>query len=63
MPLRYVEAITGHSQATIVDWNNFARTTCGIIVDRQPQLVGTEEKPVKIDETYMSGRRKYGRGR
>eukprot|EP00171_Calliarthron_tuberculosum_P022331 IDg22331t1 len=63
MPVRHVEAVTGHSQATIVDWNNFSRTTCGKILDTQPKLVGTGEAPVKIDESYMCGRRKYGKGR
>lgn len=63
MPQRMVTAVTGVTSNTIVDWNNFARMTCGKIMDSQPKLVGTEEAPVKIDESYVCGRRKYNRGR
>lgn len=63
MIIRTVHDVTGHSHTTITDWFNYARTTCGAIMDHQPKLVGTAEKPVKIDVTYMSGRRKYRRGR
>ena len=29
----------------------------------QPEFVGTVENQIQIDEIYMSGRRKYNRGR
>lgn len=63
MPERMVRAVTGKSTATIVDWNHFCRTTCGKVMDLQPKLVGTSDAPVKIDESYVCGRRKYGKGR
>lgn len=61
MPVRSARAITGYSERTIVDWNNFARMTYGKVMDQLPNLVGTAEAPVRIDGSYLSGRRKYER--
>ncbi len=36
---------------------------CTGILDLQSKFVGTYQQPVQIDESYFSGRRKYGRGR
>ncbi len=64
IPARTVIAIVGNvSSHTVVDCNNYRRATCRKIVDCQPKLVGTREHLIKIDKTYMAGRRQYGPGR
>ena len=63
MPISTVVSITVHSSATVVDWNKFAGTTCGMVLNLQPKMIGTEVAPMKIDESCLCGRRKYGKGR
>lgn len=54
---------TGHSNHTICDWLNMCREVCSTVVRNQPKMVGTDEQPVQIDESYFQGRAKYNRGR
>lgn len=54
---------TGHSKATVCDWMNLCREVCSRVVRSLPKMVGTNDKPVQIDESYFQGRRKYNRGR
>lgn len=63
MSQRMVMAITGLSSSTIVDWNKFSSMTRNKIMDFQPKLVGTEEAPVKFDDSYFCGMRNHGHGR
>lgn len=40
---------------------NFCRNVCTASLDKSPKLVGTQENPAQIDESYRGGRRKYNR--
>ncbi len=60
---REIEYNTGHSSSTVIDWLNLMREVCTHSVEAEPKMVGTAENPVQIDESYFSGRRKYGKGR
>lgn len=31
-------------------------------MEAEPKMIGTPDDPVQIDESFFSGRRKYGRG-
>ncbi len=61
--IRDAAQISGHSTHTIVNWWMMCRMVCTGILDIQPKFVGTDHQPVQIDESFFSGRRKYGRGR
>jgi len=63
MTLAEVVYTTGYSEATVLVWNSRIREVCSRTIDNRPQMVGTERVPVQIDESFFSGRRKYGRGR
>lgn len=54
---------TGHNKHTICDWLNLCREVCTRVIRNQPKMVGTDEQPVQIDESYFQGRRKYNTGR
>ena len=61
--MRELQQIVGHSLETIVDWTAQCRQVCSLALKVLPKLSGTYGKPFQIDESYFSGRRKYGRGR
>ena len=39
------------------------RYVCTGIIELQPKFIGTKNRPVQIDESFFSGRRKYNRNR
>jgi len=53
----------GYSRETIDVYFNRLRETCSRKCSERPKMIGTAKEPVQIDEAYMSGRRKYNRGR
>jgi len=61
--IEQVREMTGHSKVTIVNWFHLCRQVCTDALERTPRMEGTEETPIKIDESYFSGRRKNRRGR
>ena len=56
--VRQLHLLTGHSLQTLTDWTNLFREVCSHSTVRLPQLLGTAEEPVQIDESYFRGRRK-----
>ncbi|XP_076031863.1 uncharacterized protein LOC143019764 [Oratosquilla oratoria] len=65
IPCNTTVTLTGKSPNTVTDWYNMCREVCGEIVSHRTrgQMIGTEEKPIQIDESRFAGRRKYNRGR
>ena len=62
MPVMTTHTLTGRSKQTIVDWFNMCREVCSSIMEKRPQMIGTEDNPVQIDESYFSGKRKNNTG-
>ena len=60
---RQLQAISGCSAPTLVDWLNLSREVCTHAILNAPKLKRTSSRPVQIDEGYFQGRRKYSRGR
>ena len=54
---------TNHSVTTIVEWFLNCSNVCAGVTKLQPQLEGTTQSPIQIDEWYFSGKRKYNCGR
>ena len=50
------------SDHTVVDWKNFCREVCTIIIESESEQIGGEGKTVEIDESKF-GKRKFHRGR
>jgi transposase-like protein len=50
------------AQQTIVDWYNFSREVCSIILEKSSQKIGSVGRVVEIDESKF-GKRKYHRGK
>lgn len=63
MPLRNVVTLTGRSTNTVTDWFNMCREVCSSVISKRPQMEGTFQHPIQIDESRFAGRRKYNRGR
>ena len=63
MPLSSVADLTGRSKGTITNWYNMCREVCSSVVSKRPQIEGTFDNPIQIDEARFAGRRKYNRGR
>ena len=61
--VRQLEHICGNSSKTICGWFHLFREVCSLSINSLPQLVGTEENSVQIDEALFRGKAKYGRGR
>ena len=61
--MRDAAQASGHNYHTIVRWWEMCRLVCTGILDSEPKFVGTDSRPVQIDESYFAGRRKYNRGR
>ncbi len=55
--------ICGNSTNTVCVWLNLFREVCTLAIEKEPQLVGTTEKLIQIDESFFGSRAKYGRGR
>jgi hypothetical protein len=59
-----VEELTGVSQHTLVDWNEFCRESCEVALEKMlegGQLIGGVGVVVEIDESKFA-KRKYNRG-
>ena len=63
MSATQIERRAGYSTATASTYLDRLREMCSRKCSGRPKMVGTEKEPVQIDETYMSGKRKYNRGR
>ena len=63
MTVNTTTGLTGRCSNTVVYWFIMCREVCSSIVHGRPQMVGTRDNPVQIDESYFSGRRKNNRGR
>lgn len=61
--LRQAVPLTGCSMNTVCDWFNLCREVCTSALSLRSKLVGTADRPIQVDESYFSGRRKYHRGR
>ena len=55
--------IGGHVQTTVVDWFNFCREVCNFWMQNNSEKLGGTGVVVEIDESYMTGRQKNGKGR
>ena len=55
--------MTGLSRPTVNDWLYYCRELCGVVLNNSAKLVGTDDQPVQVDESYHVGRRKNHRGR
>jgi len=53
---------TGISDKTIIDFYNFCREVCSVILEEHSEPIGGHEKVVEIDESKF-GKRKYNRGK
>jgi len=53
---------TGKIKKTIVDFYNFCREVCAVILEQQSEPIGRSGKIVEIDESKY-GKRKYNRGK
>jgi len=53
---------TGKIKKTIVDFYNFCREVCAVILEQQSEPIGRSGKIVEIDESKF-GKRKYNRGK
>ena len=63
MPTVQTCDLTGRARATVVNWYEYCCTVCTAIIAKKPQMVGTEESPIHIDESHFAGRQKYNCGR
>ncbi len=63
LSVREMQEIVRHSHTTLVDWLTQCCEICALAVQRGPKLVGTFQQPVQVDESYFSGRSKYGKSR
>lgn len=61
--IKQVYTMAGHSCNTIVNWFFCFRQVCGDALRHAPPLVGTNDSPNKLDESYFSARRKNRRRR
>ena len=60
VPVARTSAMTGKSSSTVIGWFNKCREVCSCVVSSscRGQLVGTDEKPIQIDVTKFTVRRK-----
>ena len=61
--IRDAAKLTQTSTSTLVEWWGNCKRVCTGVLEMQPKFVGTEENPIQIVETYMSGRRKQNQRR
>ncbi len=61
--VRQMREIVEHYHTTLVDWLTQFREVCALASQHGSKLVGTFQHPVQVDESYFSGRLKYGKGR
>ena len=61
--VRDAAEVCGTTQNSIVRWWSMCRNVCTLVLDNEEKYVGTADQPVQVDESFFSGRRKYGRGR
>lgn len=57
----FVKHELGISHQTIVDYFNFNREVCCVILEKDSEKIGGEDKTVEIDESKF-GKKKYHRG-
>uniref|UniRef100_A0A0L8HA93 ISXO2-like transposase domain-containing protein n=1 Tax=Octopus bimaculoides TaxID=37653 RepID=A0A0L8HA93_OCTBM len=64
IPMTTAVILTGNSKNTITDRYNMCREVCEAIVyhERREKIVGTNDKPIQIDEARFADRRKYKQG-
>ena len=53
----------GKNNMTICDWFSFCREVCDVWMETKSERIGGPGKIVEIDESYMAGRQKNGKGR
>lgn len=63
MTSKQLAYVTGHGVQAVTDWKNLMREVCQQSLEAEPKMVGTATDPIQIDESFFSGRRKYGKGR
>ncbi len=61
--VRELQRLIGSSERTIVDCNAQIREVCSLAIKKEPKIFGSMLVTIQIDESYFSGRRKYGEGR
>ena len=61
--LRDVAEVCGTTQNSIVRWWFIWLNVSTLILPNEEKYFGTADRPVQVDESFFSGRRKYGRGR
>jgi len=57
--VQYETGISGH---TVVDFYNFCREICTVLIEDESEQMGCVGKVVEVDESKF-GRRKYHKGR
>lgn len=63
IPIHQVITLTGRAEGTVTDWYNMSREVCSAVLSKKPQMEGSFDHPIQIDEARFAGRRKYNRGR
>ena len=53
---RQLKIMTGLGLPTIVDWTNLIREVCSNAIVQADKLVGTNDSPIQIDESYFRGK-------
>ncbi len=51
--------LTGCAKSRVCDWRNMCREVCTQVIESDRKLVGTADRPVQVDESSFSGKRKY----
>ena len=63
MSLTDAAAAANVTKTTSIKWYSTCRQLCSAVESTLPKMTRNPDKPIQIDESYFSGRRKYNRGR
>ncbi len=63
MPVSKTVELTGRAKMIVTVWYEMCCTVCMSVLAEIGKMVGTDEKPIQIDEAQFTGQWKYNRGR
>ncbi len=49
-------AAAGVARQTIIDWNKLCRQVCSHSESMLPKIIGTDDQPIQVDESYFTRR-------